>query len=65
MEVSENKDISATLEHNSIYNIIKVNGNKKKDKEPEENEGYIFSNREFGNFSFAIPLHPDYCMKNT
>ena len=65
MEVSENKDISATLEHNSIYNIIKVNGNKKKDKEPEKNEGNIFSNREFGNFSFDIPLNSDYCIKNT
>ena len=65
MEVPGNKDISATLEHNSIYNIIKVNGNKKKDKEPEKNEGFIFSNREFGNFSFEIPLNPDYCLKNT
>ena len=65
VEVPGNKDISATLEHNSIYNIIKVNGNKKKDKEPEKNECNIFSNREFGNFSFDIPLNPDYCIKNT
>ena len=64
VEVSGNKDISATIEHNSIYNIIKVNGNKRKDKEPEKNEGFIFSNREFGHFSFDIPLNPDYCLKN-
>jgi HSP20 family molecular chaperone IbpA len=65
VEVAGNKEISVTLEHKSFYNIIKVNGIKKKDKEPEKNEGFIFNNREFGNFSFEIPLNPDFCLKNS
>ena len=65
VEVSGNKDITANIEHSSLYNIIKVNGTKRKDKEPEKNEDIIFSNRVFGNFSLDIPLNPVFCLKNT
>ena len=65
VEVSGNKDLKASQEHNSLYNIIKVEGEKKKDKEPGENDEVIFTNREFGKFSLDIPLSPEYCIKNT
>ena len=65
VEVSGNKDLKATQEHNSLYNIIKVEGEKKKDKEPEKNDDVMFTNREFGKFSLDIPLSPEFCIKNT
>ena len=58
-------DITASLEHNASYNIIRVSGEKKKDKEPKKNEDMIFTNREFGKFTFDIPLNPEDCVKNT
>ena len=65
VEVPGNVDITASLEHNASYNIIRVNGEKKKDKEPKKNEDMIFTNREFGKFTFDIPLNPEDCVKNT
>ena len=65
VEVSGNKDIAAYIEHSSLYNIIKVNGIKRKDKEPEKTDDIIFNSREFGDFSFDIPLNPDFCLKNS
>ena len=64
VEVPGNMNLTASLEHNSSYNIIRVNGNKKKDKDPQKNEDMIFTNREFGKFSFDIPLNPEDCVKN-
>ena len=64
VEVSGNKDLTVSQEHNSLYKIIRVSGEKKKDKEPEKNDDVIISNREFGKFSFDIPLSPDFCIKN-
>jgi HSP20 family molecular chaperone IbpA len=65
VEVSGNKELKASQEHNSSYNMIKVEGEKKKDKEPEKDEDIMFSNREFGKFSLDIPLSPEFCIKNT
>ena len=65
VEVSGNKDLKASQEHNSLYNIIKVEGEKKKDKDPEKNDDVMFTNREFGKFSLDIPLSPEFCIKNT
>jgi HSP20 family molecular chaperone IbpA len=65
VEVSGNKELKASQEHNSSYNMIKVEGEKKKDKEPEKDEEVMFSNREFGKFSLDIPLSPEFCIKNT
>ena len=65
VEVSGNKDLKASQEHNSLYNIIKVEGEKKKDKEPEKNDDVMFTNREFGKFSLDIPLSPEFCIKNS
>ena len=57
-------ELSASLEHNSSYNIIRVNGEKKKNKGTEDIDETICANREFGKFSFDIPLNPEYCVKN-
>ena len=39
--------------------MIKLNGEKKKDKEPEKIEDNLFNSREIGNFSLDIPLKTD------
>jgi HSP20 family molecular chaperone IbpA len=64
VEISGKLDLSASLEHNSTYNIIRVIGEKKKNKGSEKIEDIICANREFGKFSFDIPLNPEYCIKN-
>ena len=38
------------------YNIIKISGEKKKDKEPQDINDNLFNTREIGKFSFDIPL---------
>ena len=65
VEISGNKELTSTIEHNSPYNIIKIKGKKRKDKEPEDNDDIIINNREYGDFSFDIPLNPEFCIKNT
>ena len=47
-----------------MYNIIRVSGEKRKDKVPEKNDDTIFSNREFGKFYIDIPLSHEYSIKN-
>ena len=49
-------DISSEIELSGEYNIIKISGHKKKDKEPEKDDDNIFNTREYGNFYFEIPL---------
>jgi len=44
------------IEFAGEYNIIKIKGEKKKDKEPANREDNIFNTRENGKFSFEIPL---------
>ena len=64
VETSGSNELSASLEYDSLYNIIRVSGNKRKDKEPEKNDDTIFSNREFGKFYIDIPLSHEYNIKN-
>ena len=63
-EISGKLELSASLEHNSSYNIIRINGEKMKSKGAENIDDNIFANREYGKFSFDIPLNPEYCVKN-
>ena len=55
------------IEYAGEYNIIKITGDKKKDKEPvdQEGNGNIYNTRENGNFSFEVPLKAeDYLLSN-
>ena len=47
---------SSNIDINEEYNIIKLIGEKKKDKEPENLNENIFSSREIGKFILEIPL---------
>ena len=47
---------SSNIDINEEYNIIKLIGEKKKDKEPENLNENIFSSREIGKFILDIPL---------
>ena len=64
VEISGNSELSASLYYDSLYNIIRVSGEKRKDKVPEKNDDTIFSNREFGKFYIDIPLSHEYSIKN-
>jgi len=64
VEICGNLELEVSLQPNSSYNIIKIKGEKKKNERPENIDENIFSNREFGKFSFDIPLNPEYCIKN-
>ena len=47
------------------YSLIKLYGEKKKDKEPEKLEDNLFNNREFGKFNLDILLNgKEYKLKN-
>ncbi len=47
------------------YTLIKLSGEKKKDKEPEKLEENLFNNREFGKFNLDILLNgKEYKLKN-
>ena len=52
--------------HNSNeYVIIRLEGNKKKDKEPADLKENIYCNREIGEFVLEIPLKAnEYILKN-
>ena len=45
------------IELSGEYTILKINGIKKKDKEPAKIEDNIYNNREFGNFYIQIYLN--------
>ena len=60
-----NCSINSSIDYAGEYTIIKINGNKKKDKEPQKLEDNIFNSRELGDFSLDIPLKSyDYLIKN-
>ena len=46
----------STIEYAGEYNIIKISGEKKKDKEPQNINDNIYNTRENGKFAFDIPL---------
>ena len=60
-----NCSINSFIDYSGEYTIIRLAGNKKKDKEPEKLEDNIFNTREMGDFSLDIPLKTyDYLIKN-
>ena len=56
VEVPGNCDIKDEVIQCDEYNIIKIKGEKKGDKEPEKLDDNIYNKREFGKFDFEIPL---------
>ena len=56
VEVPGNCDIKDEVIQCDEYNIIKIKGEKKGDKEPEKPDDNIYNKREFGKFDFEIPL---------
>ena len=65
VEIPGNYTIKPSLYHLGEFNYIKLTGLKKPDKEPKDMKDYIDNTREFGKFSFNIPLRvEDYHIKN-
>ena len=65
VEVPGNCSIKTNTEHSGEYTLIRIEGVKRKDKEPEKPEDNLFNSRELGAFSFNIPLKTDeYLIKN-
>ena len=59
LEAPGNCKLNSSIEYSGEYTIIKIYGNKKKDKEPEKLEDNLFNSREIGDFSVEIPLKAD------
>ena len=65
VEASGNCSINSNLHYEGIYTVIKINGEKKQDKEPKQLGDNLYNTREFGKFSLEIPLKTeDYLIKN-
>ena len=65
VEAPGNCKLESKIEYAGEYNIIKLKGEKKKDKEPQNEKDNIFNTREYGNFSLEIPLKTeDYLLSN-
>ena len=65
IEAPGNCDLRVYIDKIGEYAYIRINGIKKKDKEPSEIKDNIFNNRKFGEFSINIPLKTsDYNIKN-
>ena len=56
VEAPGNCDLKQKTEIQGEYNIIKLFGEKRKDKEPEKIEDNIYNLREIGKFNLEIPL---------
>ena len=56
VEAPGNCNLESKIEIQGEYNVIKLYGEKKKDKEPENLEKNIFNSRERGHYSLEIPL---------
>ena len=64
IEAPGNSSIITNIKYIEGYQIIRINGCKKTDKEPNNFEN-IFNTRKFGNFSIEIPLQiEEYLIKN-
>ena len=59
VELPGNCSIVSDSERVGEYHIIKISGEKRKDKEPEKIEENIFNMREYGHYSLEIPLKED------
>jgi HSP20 family molecular chaperone IbpA len=65
IELPGNCYIESSKDYIGKYTVIKINGIKSKDKEPEEIEQNIFNTRENGNFYLEILLKTEeYLIKN-
>ena len=65
LEAPGNCSLSATVINLGEYVTIRIEGNKKKDKEPEDLKTNIYNNREIGDFSLDIALKAnEYNLKN-
>ena len=65
VEAAGNCKIDSDIEFAGEYNIIKLRGEKKKDKEPKNEKDNLFNTREYGSFSLEIPLKTeDYLLSN-
>ena len=56
VEAPGNCDLESKIEIQGEYNVVKLYGEKRKDKEPENLDKNIFTSREIGPFSLEIPL---------
>ena len=65
VELPGNCDIVSDSERVGEYHILKISGEKKKDKEPEKLEENMFNMREYGQYSLEIPLKEDKDVKLT
>ena len=65
VEAPGNSSLKSSFEYGGQYNMIRIKGNKKKDKFPENLTDNIFYNREYGEFSIDIPINPEIIIKNT
>jgi HSP20 family molecular chaperone IbpA len=65
IEAAGNSKLEYEIEFAGEYNIIKLRGEKKRDKEPINEKDNIFNTREYGSFSLEIPLKAeDYLLSN-
>ena len=65
VEAPGNCKIDSDIQYAGEYNIIKLKGEKRKDKDPQNEKDNIFNTREYGNFSLEIPLKTeDYLLSN-
>ena len=65
VEAPGNCNIKATVDKLGEYVYIRIEGVKRKDKEPTELKDNIYNNREIGDFSLDIPLKAsEYNIKN-
>ena len=58
--------LNYSFKENEVYKIIKIDGEKKKDKEPANIRDNLYTSREYGKFSIEIPIKYDdnYILKN-
>ena len=65
VEAPGNCTLNTIIDYTGEYTIIRILGNKARDKEPKEIDKNIFNNRDFGDFSLDIPLKTeDNILKN-
>ena len=56
LEAPGNSSVRSEIDYVGEYTIIRLKGNKKKDKFPEKVEDNLYNNRELGEFSLDILL---------
>jgi len=65
VEAAGNCKIDSEMEFAGEYNIIKLRGEKRKDKDPKNEKDNLFNTREYGSFSLEIPLKTeDFLLSN-